>query len=374
MSFDTKLFTSKLNELINLQGLDLVKLSEISNIERVRLTNIIEGTTEPLGDEVLILADSLNQDFRYLISNSVNPQIKKTEKLFRLNGDILSKEDKRMISEVLLMATNYKELSDLKEINYINFLPKTRNRIHKYQGQEAAVELRNVLGYSDKKNNVNPFEVARSLGIQVFRRSLNNSNISGIHLNNVNSGKVIIVNYDDDIYRQNFTVLHELAHSIFDIGTDFSIDYENHNNDEEDKYKEYRANNFASYFLVPPNLAKQVITSYSNDSEFINIANQVRVNPSTLSIVLKENGLISDLDVKRLKKLKIKLPDKVDPELYDLSPKSKERVKILQSKGISLSYYRLAKDSYDIGEISYGKMCEILRINTQELNEIISEI
>ena len=56
----------------------------------------------------------------------------------------------------------------------------------------------------------------RSIGAHIFRRHLLNSNISGLFVAHPTAGACLLVNYDEDVYRQRFSVAHEMAHAIFD--------------------------------------------------------------------------------------------------------------------------------------------------------------
>lgn len=68
--------------------------------------------------------------------------------------------------------------------------------------------------------------------------------------------KLILVNDNDNIGHQRFTIAHELAHYIFDVMTDTPY-YEAYYRIDEEKnkeIKEYRANKFAANLLMPKSI------------------------------------------------------------------------------------------------------------------------
>lgn len=60
-------------------------------------------------------------------------------------------------------------------------------------------------------------------------------------------GRCILVNYDEDVYRQRFTAAHELAHALME-DSEFNVSLSR----DGSNLVEVRANAFASHYLVPP--------------------------------------------------------------------------------------------------------------------------
>lgn len=374
MNFDLSLFASKLKKLIEMQEYSLDEFSNLTKVSLNRLNELIKGSKAPTGGEILIFSDVLKIEHEYFISNEVTSLVEKTETFFRNTEGVITRSDKRIITETLNTALFYKYLQDVRNIRNVEFNPESESDNHVQQGMDAALQLRKQLKYPVDKVDINPFAIARQMGIQVYRRKLSDSSISGIHLSSLETGKVILINYKDDLYRQNFSVLHEMAHSIFDGKDAFEISLESDNNDKNKQYSEYRANKFASTFLIPPELARRIYKTYKSDDDFKKIANQYSVNPITLAISLNSNNLISEEEFERLKKLKIPIPNKVDPELSGLSKHAIERFSYLQSRGISLSFFRLIIDAYTQNDISFSKICEVLSLQSLDVYELLDSM
>lgn len=374
INFDLKLFSKKLNNLINDYELTLDELYSKCRINRDRLNGFINANVMPLGDEVLILADVFSIDYYYFLSNETKSPIDKTQKFLRANSNILTKYDKETIAETLYAAQFANTIQGINGFKPQIFIPKANTRNHVEQGKIAADQLRKQLGIKLFKTEINSFSIVRSLGIQIFRRKLINSKISGIHMENPNTGKIILINHLDDVYRQNFSVLHELAHSIFDSSCEYQISMDDDINNIEKKAIEWRANSFASNFLIPQDLALALKDKWKNDREYIELANRLAVNPITLAIALKNNGVISQESYNELRKLKIPKEKKKDPELIGLSTNGMRRIKELHSQGISYYFLKLSYEAYINNIVSLSKLCELLMLDEKEIEKLIVDM
>lgn len=216
MAFDLKFFGVKPERCrIQLQ-LDLREVSTKTGIEENRLAELEKGELEPTGDEVLIFADLYKQNYNYFISNQQKTASEQVDILYRKYGNDFSKEDRWAIREFIFLYEAEEFIFknfDLRIIQF-DFIPK--GTFFKSHGVEAAEKLRINLGLKDDKVIFDPYSTFRQLGIHIFRRKLSNSNISGLFINHPTAGKCVLINYEEDIYRQNFTLAHEIGHTIFD--------------------------------------------------------------------------------------------------------------------------------------------------------------
>lgn len=372
MSFDLKSLGNKLKKYREQLGLTIDELSSNTGIPPQKLSDFEEGKKEPTGDEILIFSDRFKCDYNFFISNEKLAPFEQTETLYRKFGDEFSKEDRWAIQEFLYLCECEEYLlralpQHKSKIKHFRFVKK--GNYFKKHGWDAAAALRKFLGYKEIEVPRDIYIDFRNIGIHTFRRMLSNSNISGIYIKHPTAGKCILVNYDEDVYRQRFTVAHEAGHAILDDTEEPVVSFAS-----STSYEEIRANNFASHFLIPPeflqNLAK---TNIKWDEEtVIKWANELRVNIQTLVFALEDAKVISKNQSRKFLRLKIPKEWKIDPELpEDLLIKEKEKRKELLQKGLSTFYVKLCFEAYREGLISIGRLAEMLLASEYELATFI---
>jgi Zn-dependent peptidase ImmA (M78 family) len=240
----------------------------------------------------------------------------------------------------------------------------------KAHGEQAAGALRSFLNYAPNAIPRDVFHDFRSIGFHVFRRRLINSNISGLYIDHPIAGHCVLVNYEEDIYRQRFSVSHEAAHAIFDSSDSVVVSYKSGNTQyDEDKLKEIRANRFASCYLIPPDQLPKVQKWAEN--HVLHWAQQLRVSTAVLSISLKEAGLIDEDTAQQIRSFRVPTPEKIDPEASDsLTDKQRSRRLNLIERGLSDYYVGLCFEAYHLGIISAGRLSEVLLSDHAETREI----
>ena len=187
-------------------------------------------------------------------------------------------------------------------------------------------------------------------------------------INHPLAGKCILVNYDDDVYRQNFTIAHELGHAIFDFEDNINISF---NKWDKKDLLEIRANSFASNFLIPKEALLKRANFQWNKSIIINLAKQLKVNPITLLISLRESNLINNSLYEELKGIKIPQPEKIDSELQNLSEKRLIEKTELLKKGLSQFYVNKCYEAYEKGFITAQRLAEMNLVNENGLRDIL---
>jgi len=348
-------------------NLDLSEVAKRVGFLTTKFQMIENGIIEPTGDEILILADFYKQDFKYFISNEKLSSSEQVEVFYRKFGDEFSKEDRFAIQEFMFLCENEELIEGINLKKSFNITISTSKGISKEQGVEAAKKLRSFLGYSGKQIYKDIYSEFRKIGIHVFRRKLSNTKISGLFIKHPIAGKCILVNYSDDIYRQNFTIAHEVAHALLDNDIEYNLSFKK----EEADYREYRANAFASSFLVPEEAFDTSNKIEWTDSLIIDIANKLKVNIQTLLIALSNYKKISESEYKRFLKLKVPVCIKEDFELRNLTEKRIKDRKQIVEKGLSDYYINKCYLAYTNGNISAGKLAEILLIRDSELPELL---
>lgn len=368
MSLDLSLFSSKVRRYRDLFNESLETLAKATGISESVLHEMEEGKREPTGDEVLILADHFKCDFKFFISNDLLAPIDETEKLFRAHSSDLTASDRWAIQEFLFLCEN--EAFLLRELGRpapVAFQAVVRGNFRKAHGVETAAALRRALA-------IEPLEVPeifkelRRLGLHVFRRRLDNDNISGLFIKHPTAGPCVLVNYDEDIYRQRFTAAHEGAHALFDQQDEYVVSFSKWRRED---LREVRANAFAGAFLVPGSLLNQLPSAGWSEDRLRDIADQLGVNVRVLLIALERENKISKDEARRFESIRIPRSAKEDPELPgSLTPRSRDRRKLLLERGISNFYADLCFEAYQKRVISAGRLAEALLVDQRELRDI----
>ncbi len=359
-------FASKVRRCREMFGETTEQLSAATGIDLPSILDLEEAIREPTGDQVLILADHFRCDFKFFISNEEQPPIERTEKLFRAYDKELSSSDRWAIQEFLFLCENEAlVLSELERPPPISFRPTARDTLLKRQGGAVAQELRDTLGYSATEVP-EVFSDLRRLGIHVFRRRLENRNISGLFLDHPEAGPCVLVNYVEDVYRQRFTAAHEAAHALFDRDAEYVVSFWRGGD-----LREVRANAFAGSFLIPPELIARCPRVEWTEERLSGLAEQLGVNVKVLLIALERDGRISKQDRRRFEEVTLPSQTKEDPELpASLSPKGRKRREELLERGISDFYAHACFEARTRGIISAARLAEMLLVDSAELREL----
>lgn len=369
MTFDLSLFSSKLKQYREQLETSLDEVSAVTGISTQALATLENAERRPTGDEVLILADYYKCDYQFFISNEKLTPFEQTETLYRRHGNEFSKGDRWAIQEFLFLCECESFL--LKSFSKIDYKPFVFSKAGSYfigHAEEAAIRLREHLGYSSTQVGSDIYDDFRRLGFHIFRRQLGNSNISGLYIKHPAAGKCILVNYSEDVYRQRFTAAHESAHAILDTEEDFIVSFVR----DKSNLVEVRANTFASRYLMPPDFFRNIPDSSNwTTDQAIDWANRLKVSTEALANALKNANLISESTEKQIKAVKVPSDRKTDPELpASLSPASRQRREQALKRGLSTFYVNLCFDAYEQGFISAGRLAEMLLVSERELNEM----
>ena len=338
-----------------------------TGITESRLDALMSGSVDPSGDEVLILADFFDCDYKFFISHERLAAFEETDSLYRKHGEQFSKADRRFVQQFLYLCECESWLWNItnRRAEAFDFVPRGSN--YKANGAKAALDLRRCLNYGVGEVPSDIYRDFRRLGIHIFRRKLTNSNISGVMIRHPKAGHCVLVNYDEDVYRQRFTAAHELAHAIMeDTAVNLSMGSDGSN------LVEVRANAFASHYLLPPEFLASIASGVGawTPSILVERAAKLRVSTLMLRIALKERGIISESIFEELNGISVPRSQKIDPELANQTGRTRERKLALLERGLSFHYVGECIETLRAGHISRGRAAEMLLISESELYEV----
>lgn len=342
-----------------------------TGIDAGRLERIEAGAVEPTGDEILILADHFQCDFKFFISNERGAPFEQTDALYRAHGQDFTKADRRAVQEFLYLCETEAFLMTELGRSTSEFVFVPQGTFMKAHGEEAANALRAAHGYGDHEVPRDVYDEFRKAGVHLFRRHLGNSDISGLFINHPVAGKCALVNYSEDVYRQRFSAAHEMAHAIFDADEQASVSY---NSPRGKDLREVRANRFASCFLMPTAFLSSLPAPRRwSDQDAVNWASKLRVSCHALGIALREAQLVDDFRSQQVQQLRVPRDSKIDPELPEgLTEVQRERKARLLQLGLSDFYVGLCFDAWKEGVISVGRLAEALLSSPAELAGLAS--
>lgn len=370
MGLDHQAIARKLMKARELQSLTLEVVSAATGIPSDRISMVESGQSKPSGDEVLILANFYRHDFRDFLDNTRPAPFEQTDILYRRHGDAFTPQDRRAIQEFLFLCEIESSLEAELGVSTEPFAFTPQGTHYKSHGEPAARALRSLLGYAANAIPRDVYEDFRRIGMHVFRRRLANSDISGLYIEHPVAGHCILVNFEEDVYRQRFSVSHEAAHAIFDSSDAVVVTYrKGASHYKEGGLKEIRANRFASCYLMPPELLPRV--SQWTAEQATNWAQKLRVSTMALSFALREAGLVEESTAKTIRSVKVPNAEKIDPEApADLNDKQRARREALLERGLSDYYVGLCFEAHQRGLISAGRLSEALLADHVETREI----
>lgn len=370
MPIDLNEFAAKLLRCRTQLQLTVVEVAEATGLGVTKLQGFEAGSVQPSGDDILVVADFFACDYRFFISNERLAAFEQTDSLYRMHGGEFSKEDRRNILEFIFLCECEHQLEQElgRRVETFEFTP--RGSFYKGQGADAAAALRAYFNYSPNAVPSDVYADFRKLGFHVFRRRLTNSNISGLTIRHPSAGTCILVNYDEDIYRQRFTGAHEAAHGIIDRDQEFVVSFASEST--RDQKVEIRANTFASRYILPQSLVEGIPVTEWSGADAVLWASRLKVSTWALAIALKEAGRIDAETAKLLRTTRVPAELKVDPELSGLEGRSLERKRELLTKGLSTFYVNLCFEALSAGMISAGRTAEMMLVDDFELGEIAS--
>ncbi len=370
MTINIQFISARLKQARLLQSLSVEIVSADTGVEYSRLSKIESGDELPSGDELLILANYYRHDFRDFLPGDRPAPFEQADILYRRHGNAFTAQDRRSIQEFLFLCEIEANLERELKVEKTDFSFVARGDYFKGHGEDAAAALRTSLGYKSREIPLDIYRDFRKIGIHIFRRKLSNSEISGLYIEHPTAGHCVLINYEEDVYRQRFSVSHEAAHAIFDSSAAVSVSYQRESSkyDKTDKL-EWRANRFASCYLMPPD---SLPNSTQWDTKLaLQWAQRLNVSTAALSYALLEANHVDEATAKLIRSVIVPRIDKVDPEApIHLTPLQLQRRRSMLERGFSDYYVGLCFDAHQQGLISAGRLTEALLSDHEDMREI----
>jgi Zn-dependent peptidase ImmA (M78 family)/transcriptional regulator with XRE-family HTH domain len=382
MTFDYRVLGRKLGEARESLRIPPEEAASRLQITLQEYLKIESGTAKVTGDQLVLLTVMYRRDFRYFVTGDYPSAESQVQEMFRRNA-ALSRSDRIAIQEFVRLC-EYEDFLE-REIfeheskripDYAHFSFKHDN--FKRQGREAADFERKRLDLAQKSIE-NIFDVIRNQGIHVFKRQLEDQNISGLYINHPVAGHCILINYLDDIYRQNFSAAHEYCHALFDSCQGQEVTYLPSNNQSK---LEWRANSFAGNFLVPLTRVKTDYSPASTYEGWVSLVRQVGADFYVSSqVVIYRLSEIDWLD-KNLQNqllqdraLVSKRNEKFDPETPpSLSLGVRNKLTQVIRQGLSWHFINLSTQAYKSGKITYHKLLDMLLLPMDQGYQLLSDL
>ena len=362
-------------------NITLNQASERTGIDKTRLEVIESGEIEPSGDEVLIIADAYREPVAFFITNERSASIEKASDLYRKYGGSFSSVDRQHIQEFLTLCRMEHEIEELlgSRPRTFAFNPGYVSPHMKRAGRKTAEKLRIDLELGENPIE-DPFQLARKLNCHVFRRKLHNSGVSGVMLRHDDFGPCILVNYSEGYFRQNFSVAHELCHTLLDHDHSVSVSFDKPDDEQQEELqkREWRANAFAAHLLFPHSVREKLSLGTTPDDRVRAVkraAEVYHINPVVVLYALKEAGRLLGKQVESLKPgLTIPKHEQDATDMAAETTKVQQRLTRLLEAGLAPEYVKTCLRAYREGEVSYGKLADALLVSPVDLPSVISDL
>jgi len=363
--------------LRNTKGLNQSEVAEMVGISRIAYSSIENGKSEPRVNTLTKIAEVFNVSIQDLL----NPVVQLKSLRFRTLKQLSQKEKNRreqIIIDFSSWLRDYNELEDLLNIKKVNIIDKITGD----NPRDYAEKTRRRLELKTREPIFNIFSIlSLRAGVKIYLKNAELTSFFGFSVNFEDGGPAIFVNTYDSISleRQILTAAHEFGHLLMHKSS-----YKN-NKEIESKKEEDEANAFAGYFLMPYN---DFIHEWNNNSGlhwFDNILitkRRFRVSYRAIIQRLNEMKIVKDTSylwrqfyIEYEKRYSKKLINHLEPEalksLIESSGKE-EPEKLDKIDFIKDHLIILVKQAYEKELISFNRAAEILRLNNEEMRELLN--
>jgi len=322
------------------------------NITRQTLNNYINGTTLVDIEKLIKLSELLKRDVDYFYKDS----LEFSNYLFRSDIEV-EKNTKIKFEERIRKYIDIEKLIRKKTIPYMLeiYLDKFSSKFI----ESIARKLRRFLNIGLNDPIVNPINLLENNGIKVVQFEYHNYEMSGFSAFNDKTGYCIYLNNKSTIERQFFTVIHELAHFIFNRN-----DYDKELISKIDEEKEKIANYFAGVFLVPgeslKNFCEENYFQKVDFKEVCYIKKYFKVSAECIITRLYQEKKINEDEY-------MKLREEANKEVGKMGEREPLNKKYFLN---NFRFKSLVKNAYLENKISTSKVANLMGLSVIESNRL----
>jgi Zn-dependent peptidase ImmA (M78 family) len=200
------------------------------------------------------------------------------------------------------IADKYVE-AEKKEDLFKDYISKSNNSTQESGLQKNDIENKAkqlLIAYGLYKVPVDVFSLVKKMGIDIRTAEFSNDNIAGTILKK-NKDLKIIVNKNDFIERQRFTIAHELGHYFLHFENKSNSMYVEMYRSEVKNTEETEANYFASALLMDEDLIKRefkkvIKMKFPETATIAIMANLFKVSLTAMTYRLGNLGLVNNYE------------------------------------------------------------------------------
>jgi Zn-dependent peptidase ImmA (M78 family)/DNA-binding XRE family transcriptional regulator len=280
-------FGTRLKLARKMAGMSLQDLSDAlaSKVSKQALSKYEQGEMNPTTEVLLAIAKSLKVKPDYFLKRK---SLEFGEILFRKRAALTKKEEEAIVEKVRDYVERYIELEEILNVPNVFINPLQNYKIEtKADVEKAAAELRKAWDLGDKPIP-NLVEMLELKGIKVILIDDVDA-LDGMAVFTSTGIPIVVVNQKGKpIERIRFTIIHELAHLLLNLGV-LKGDY---------KLEEEWCHYFSSCFLIPSHMLQKMIgggkRSYIYINELISIKEYFGISIRAIVHRLRELGVITD--------------------------------------------------------------------------------
>lgn len=362
MARATWLLPEELKKARERRGLSLPEAADGARILEELLRCWEEGRDAPTLEQASALAELYHCSLQRFLQPSSEPPRHDLRAQRRMEQD----EQERLIKEAASLFEHWCDTAAQIE-DFVGHREVGLRRIDISEPRDLADAIRREYGLgSGPIRNIKRL-LEQDMGVLVFGLPLDG--VSGMSWWHPRAGPAVLVNRNDSLGRQNWTLAHELAHLL---RTDAVVicDTAHVNYDEP---REHSADAFAAQFLLP----WEDLTRYIEREELLRLLRE----DEALNRIARRYGVSREAAARRLESIGF-LPRGFTDELLPLwrdswlprkrfgrrTARRKQRVKELGE-----SFVGRAVQAYRGGKITLSKLAEELALGVVEAEELVAE-